>query len=47
VVAGADVAGPFDSVGVVPGAADDAGVGAVPPAGLRLRGLAMSAMTAA
>jgi hypothetical protein len=31
VVAGGGVAGPFDSVGVMPGPADDAGVGAVPP----------------
>ena len=30
-VAVAGVAGPFDPVGVVPGPADDAGVGAVPP----------------
>jgi hypothetical protein len=31
VVAGAGVAWPFDPVGVVPGSADDAGEGAVPP----------------
>jgi hypothetical protein len=36
VVAGAGVAWPFDSVGVVPGAADDAGVGAVPPWGVEV-----------
>jgi hypothetical protein len=36
VVADAGVAGPFDSVGVVPGPADDAGVGAVPPGGVEV-----------
>jgi hypothetical protein len=35
-VAGAGVGGPFDPVGVVPCAADDAGAGAVPPSGVEV-----------
>jgi hypothetical protein len=35
-VAGAGIAGPFHPVGVVAGAFDDAGVGAVPPLGVEV-----------